>query len=78
VYARISELAQDGMTVVLLEQLLSRALASCHEVVVLHDGRVCASGSAADPTFAERAELAYFGGEAATLLGVREAKALEA
>jgi branched-chain amino acid transport system ATP-binding protein len=78
VYARIDQLAREGMTVVLLEQSLSRALTSCHEVVVLHEGRVAARGEPADPSFAERAELAYFGGEVATLLGPREVKELEA
>ncbi|GAB3890860.1 ABC transporter ATP-binding protein [Kibdelosporangium lantanae] len=66
VYGRLGELADGGMTVVLLEQLLSRAMATCHEVVVLHDGLVAAHGSAADPEFAARAESAYFGGEHAT------------
>jgi branched-chain amino acid transport system ATP-binding protein len=78
VYARIDQLAREGMTVVLLEQSLSRALTSCHEVVVLHEGRVAARGEPADPSFADRAELAYFGGEAATLLSTRELKELEA
>ncbi|WP_433510370.1 ATP-binding cassette domain-containing protein [Nonomuraea sp. CA-143628] len=74
VYARINQLAREGMTIVLLEQLLSRALTSCHEVVVLHEGRVAACGDASDPSFAETAELAYFGGEAATLLKLSELK----
>lgn len=78
VYARIDQLAREGMTVVLLEQSLSRALTSCHEVVVLHEGRVAARGEPTDPSFAERAELAYFGGETATLLSTRELKELEA
>jgi len=78
VYARVNQLARDGMTVVLLEQLLSRALTACHEVVVLHEGRVAARGEAADASFAERAALAYFGGEAATLLSTPEEKKLEA
>ncbi|MET7328076.1 ATP-binding cassette domain-containing protein [Nonomuraea sp. NPDC005650] len=78
VYARINQLARDGMTIVLLEQLLSRALTSCHEVVVLHEGRVAARGDASDPLFAETAELAYFGGEAATLLKLRDVNELEA
>ncbi|MFI7702084.1 ATP-binding cassette domain-containing protein [Nonomuraea sp. NPDC049480] len=68
VYARINRLAHDGMTVVLLEQLLSRALTSCHAVVVLHEGRVAARGQPTDPLFAERAERAYFGGTTETLL----------
>jgi ABC-type branched-subunit amino acid transport system ATPase component len=63
VYAKLGRLAKDGMTVVLLEQLLSRALGACHEIVVLRDGSVAASGTPGDPAFAELAEAAYFGGE---------------
>jgi branched-chain amino acid transport system ATP-binding protein len=63
VYAKLGRLAQNGMTVVLLEQLLSRALGACHEIVVLHDGAVAARGTPRDQSFAELAEIAYFGGE---------------
>lgn len=42
VYDRLVRLAHDGLTVVLLEQLLSRAMSVCHEVVVLHEGVVAA------------------------------------
>ncbi|MEV6235535.1 ATP-binding cassette domain-containing protein [Lentzea sp. NPDC051838] len=70
VYTRLAELASGGMTVVLLEQLLSRAMATCHEVVVLHEGVVAARGAATDPEFTGRAESAYFGGEHAVALGV--------
>jgi branched-chain amino acid transport system ATP-binding protein len=70
VYTRLAELADGGMTVVLLEQLLSRALATCHEVVVLHEGVVAARGSASDPSFTAQAESAYFGGEHAVALGM--------
>jgi len=73
VYAKLGRLAQEGMTVVLLEQLLSRALGACHEVVVLHDGSVAARGAPSDAGFAELAEAAYFGGEDATALGVLSA-----
>jgi len=67
VYGRIERLVQGGMTVVLLEQLLARALTASHELVVLHEGTIRARGVPADPTFAHRAEQAYFGGEAALL-----------
>jgi branched-chain amino acid transport system ATP-binding protein len=63
VYAKLGRLARDGMTVVLLEQLLSRALGACHEIVVLHDGAIAAGGKPEDPSFATLAETAYFGGE---------------
>ena len=67
VYARIEALARDGMTVVLLEQLLTRALTASHELVVLHEGAIAATGLPSEPAFAERAEKAYFGGDAALL-----------
>ena len=62
VYDRLARLAHDGLTVVLLEQLLSRALSVCHEVAVLHEGAVAAHGRPGDPEFAALAEAAYFGG----------------
>ncbi|MTD17273.1 ATP-binding cassette domain-containing protein [Nakamurella sp. YIM 132087] len=68
VYGRITDLAADGMTIVLLEQLLSRALAASHRVVVLTDGRITARGDAGQEGFAERAEAAYFGGRPEELL----------
>ncbi|MCH5671452.1 ATP-binding cassette domain-containing protein [Streptomyces gilvus] len=62
VYDRLAALARDGLTVVLLEQLLSRAMSVCHEVAVLHEGVVAAHGRPGDPAFAAQAEAAYFGG----------------
>ncbi|MGW3284768.1 ATP-binding cassette domain-containing protein [Streptomyces sp. NPDC001002] len=62
VYDRLARLAHDGLTVVLLEQLLSRALSVCHEVAVLHEGAVAAHGRPGDPEFAALAESAYFSG----------------
>lgn len=62
VYDRLARLAHDGLTVVLLEQLLSRAMSVCHEVAVLHEGVVAAHGRPGDPAFAALAEAAYFSG----------------
>jgi len=62
VYDRLVRLAHDGLTVVLLEQLLSRAMSVCHEVAVLHEGVIAAQGRPGDPAFAALAEAAYFGG----------------
>ncbi|MFJ9895462.1 ATP-binding cassette domain-containing protein [Streptomyces sp. NPDC091280] len=62
VYDRLTGLAHEGLTVVLLEQLLSRALSVCHEVAVLHEGVVAARGRPDDPEFAALAEAAYFSG----------------
>jgi branched-chain amino acid transport system ATP-binding protein len=65
VYGRIARLTDDGVTVVVLEQLLTRALTVAHEVVVLHEGVIGATGSPDDPAFAVLAERAYFGSPAA-------------
>ncbi|MFH9552157.1 ATP-binding cassette domain-containing protein [Streptomyces sp. NPDC017435] len=62
VYDRLARLGHDGLTVVLLEQLLSRAMSVCHEVAVLHDGVVAAHGRPDDAAFAALAEAAYFDG----------------
>ncbi|MGW2718781.1 branched-chain amino acid ABC transporter ATP-binding protein/permease [Streptomyces sp. NPDC001492] len=62
VYDRLATLAHEGLTVVLLEQLLSRAMSVCHEVAVLHEGVVAAQGRPGDPEFAALAEAAYFSG----------------
>ncbi|MEU6378851.1 ATP-binding cassette domain-containing protein [Streptomyces sp. NPDC046909] len=62
VYDRLTALAREGLTVVLLEQLLSRAMSVCHEVAVLHEGVVAARGRPGDPEFAALAEAAYFSG----------------
>ncbi|NNN29332.1 ATP-binding cassette domain-containing protein [Streptomyces sp. S3(2020)] len=62
VYDRLATLAHDGLTVVLFEQLLSRAMSVCHEVAVLHEGVIAAQGRPGDPEFAALAEAAYFSG----------------
>lgn len=62
VYARIAELSRAGLAVVLLEQLLARAVSTCDTVFVLRDGKVRLSGNGSDPDFEARAEEAYFGG----------------
>ncbi|MGY6026419.1 ATP-binding cassette domain-containing protein [Streptomyces spinosirectus] len=62
VYDRLAGLARDGLTVVLLEQLLSRAMSVCHEVAVLHEGVVAAHGRPDDAAFQAQAEAAYFKG----------------
>ncbi|MER5521605.1 ATP-binding cassette domain-containing protein [Streptomyces sp. NPDC002763] len=62
VYDRLIGLTHDGLTVVLLEQSLSRAMAVCHEVAVLHEDVVAAQGRPGEPEFAALAESAYFGG----------------
>ncbi len=61
VYRQITALAEQGITTVLLDQSLPRALQTCSTVVVLRQGEVVATGSAEDEGFAARAEEAYFG-----------------
>jgi len=77
VYDRLAGPAHDGLTVVLLVQLLSRALSVCHKVAVLHEGVVAAHGRPGEPEFADLAESAYFGGglEAATTTAAANARA---
>ena len=61
VYRQIGELATQGITTILLDQSLPRALQSCSDVVVLRQGRIVARGNAGVEGFAELAETAYFG-----------------
>jgi branched-chain amino acid transport system ATP-binding protein len=68
VYARIAELAAGGVTVILLEQLLGRALTVCHEVAVLRDGLIVAVGDPEDEAFTIAAEKAYFGEVSSVLM----------
>jgi branched-chain amino acid transport system ATP-binding protein len=69
VYNRLTDLAANtGITIILLEQLLGRAMAVCHEVVVLRDGEVVAAGDPGDEVFAQTAEQAYFGEVSRTLI----------
>ncbi|RZB14411.1 ATP-binding cassette domain-containing protein [Streptomyces sp. F001] len=63
VYARLGRLAHEGMTVVLLEQSLTRAASAAHEVAVLHEGAIAVRGEPSDLTFLARAERAYFDGK---------------
>ena len=61
VYSQVNALARRGITTILLDQSLSRALESCSEVVVLRQGEVVARGNSGTPEFARTAEAAYFG-----------------
>jgi ABC-type branched-subunit amino acid transport system ATPase component/ABC-type branched-subunit amino acid transport system permease subunit len=73
VYRRIAELASQGVTIVLLEQLLGRAASVCEEILVLLDGKVVSAGRGDDQAFLDRAEHAYFGDTANELLNPAEA-----
>jgi len=72
VYGRIAGLVDQGLSVVLLEQLLGRAMAACSHVAVLRDGSLVDAGPAADPAFAARAEAAYLGSDAVLALSEGE------
>jgi ABC-type multidrug transport system ATPase subunit/ABC-type branched-subunit amino acid transport system permease subunit len=66
VYRQIADLGSRGLTTVLLDQSLNRALQSCVEVIVLNQGEIVARGNATEAGFAEAAEAAYFGDLAGT------------
>jgi branched-chain amino acid transport system ATP-binding protein len=68
VYGRIVGLVDNGLSVVLLEQLLGRAMAACSHIAVLRDGSLVDAGSPADAAFAARAEAAYLGSDAVLAL----------
>ena len=68
VFAQINALAGQGITTVILDQSLNRALKTCSEVVVLRQGEVVARGSADIDGFAAAAEEAYFGQTQETLV----------
>jgi len=61
VFSQINALAREGITTVILDQSLNRALKTCSEVVVLRQGEVVARGSSSVDGFAASAEEAYFG-----------------
>ncbi|MFZ2175053.1 MAG: ATP-binding cassette domain-containing protein [Rhodococcus sp. (in: high G+C Gram-positive bacteria)] len=65
VYSQINTLAYQGITTILLDQSLARALGACTDVVVLRQGAVVARGNNRTPGFDRIAEAAYFGTEIA-------------
>jgi len=68
VFSQINVLAREGITTVVLDQSLNRALKTCSEVVVLRQGEVVGRGSADVEGFAAAAEEAYFGQTQETLV----------
>ncbi len=68
VFAQINALRGEGITTVILDQSLNRALKTCSEVIVLRQGEVVARGSADIDGFATAAEEAYFGQTQETLV----------
>ena len=61
VYETLTGLREEGMTLLLVEQSLERALAVADRLYVLRDGRVRLSGAGAELAAGERLEAAYFG-----------------
>jgi ABC-type branched-subunit amino acid transport system ATPase component len=61
VFSQVNALAREGITTVILDQSLNRALKTCSDVLVLRQGEVVARGNAALDGFAATAEIAYFG-----------------
>ena len=61
VYETLTGLREEGMTLLLVEQSLERALAVADRLYVLRDGRVRLSGAGAELTEGEHLEAAYFG-----------------
>jgi len=68
VFSQINDLAREGITTVILDQSLNRALKTCSEVIVLRQGEVVARGSSSIDGFATTAEEAYFGQTQETLV----------
>ena len=61
VYETIARLRRDGLTVLLVEQSMHRALAASDRAYVLSSGRVALTGRSGELGKAEEFEAAYFG-----------------
>ena len=72
VFARIRELSEQGMTILLVEQLAEQALAIADHVTVIDNGRVVAQGPPAQFHDQSGLKAAYFG-DAPTSLGGEDA-----
>jgi branched-chain amino acid transport system ATP-binding protein len=60
-FARLRSLADEGLTIVLAEQLADKAIAIADHVTVLDSGRVIAHGGPQEFADAEKLQGAYFG-----------------
>ena len=63
IFAIVSEINQQGTTVLLVEQNAAQALARSHRAYVLETGRIVKSGAAADLLGDESVRNAYLGGD---------------
>jgi branched-chain amino acid transport system ATP-binding protein len=70
VLAVVSELRATGTAVLLVEQLIEKALAVADRVVALAQGRVVLEAGADEADLPHRLEHAYFGGEVSSALHV--------
>ena len=61
VFEHVMRLRNEGMTILLVEQLAEQALAIADHVTVLDDGRICDSGSPREFEDPSRLQEAYFG-----------------
>jgi ABC-type branched-subunit amino acid transport system ATPase component len=69
VYSQVNGLARRGITTILLDQSLARALEACSEVIVLRQGEAVARGNSNTPGFGRIAEAAYFGTDIPAAVG---------
>jgi ABC-type branched-subunit amino acid transport system ATPase component/ABC-type branched-subunit amino acid transport system permease subunit len=60
-FARLRALADDGLSILLVEQLADKAIAIADHVTVLDRGRIVAAGSPDEFADPEKLKLAYFG-----------------
>ena len=63
IFAIVSEINQQGTTVLLVEQNAAQALARSNRAYVLETGRIVKSGAAADLLGDESVRNAYLGGD---------------
>ncbi len=61
----VSRLSQQGTAVLLVEQLISKALAVAHRVCALSQGRIVLEAPSNAENLGDRLEQAYFGGQSA-------------
>jgi branched-chain amino acid transport system ATP-binding protein len=66
----LTQLRQGGTAVLLVEQLIEKALAVANRVYALAQGRIVLTADAKEPNLPHRLEQAYFGQDAATLIDI--------
>jgi branched-chain amino acid transport system ATP-binding protein len=66
----LTQLRAGGTAVLLVEQLIEKALAVANRVYALAQGRIVLTADAKEPNLPHRLEQAYFGKDAATLIDI--------